>query len=55
MAKIVALPLHHTFLYISFFAFLHEYFLKMLNRPSFTFHGEGKQVMTKFSLSFSGL
>ena len=36
-------------------AFLHEYFVKMLNRPSFTFHGESKQVTTKFSVSFSGL
>ena len=36
-------------------AFLHEYFVKMLNRPSFTFHGESKQVKTKFSVSFSGL
>ena len=55
MAKIATLPQHHTFLYISFFAFLHEYFVKMLNRPSFTFHGESKQVTTKFSLSFSGV
>ena len=55
MAKIATLPQHHTFLYISFFALLHEYFVKMLNRPSFTFHGESKQVTTKFSVSFSGL
>ena len=37
--------MHHTFLYIISFLFLHDYDMKL---PTFTFYGRRKQGMTKF-------